>query len=200
MTLSHFTPLNSFHRGLIRSDLASFSKSCLLALILSRYPGIWQPDVPYFAIIFLESFGDKHTWGAGGSTKDRSLELAGLTQAEGLSTILHLTCTNMEQGLVDDVLQVHPDFFFFGGFSCSVLLWKGSQKAGNTKYSCPSRRSVPLHLLILHVLYYVVYKRSAARERGVDPFWSPLYSSRRSRFIYTFRARFFFLVLHRRCR
>ena len=52
------------------------------------------------------------TWGAGGSTKDRSLELAGLTQAEGLSTILHLTCTNMEQGLVDDVLQVHRDFFF----------------------------------------------------------------------------------------
>ena len=46
------------------------------------------------------------TWGAGGSTKDRSLELAGLTQVEGLNTILHLTCTNMEQGLVDDVLQV----------------------------------------------------------------------------------------------
>lgn len=52
------------------------------------------------------------TWGAGGSTKDRSLELAGLTQAEGLSTILHLTCTNMEQGLVDDVLKVHREFFF----------------------------------------------------------------------------------------
>lgn len=61
------------------------------------------------------------TWGAGGSTKDRSLELAGLTQAEGLSTILHLTCTNMEQGLVDDVLQVHRDSFF-PCFLCSVLL------------------------------------------------------------------------------
>ncbi|KAF8163498.1 methylenetetrahydrofolate reductase-domain-containing protein [Crassisporium funariophilum] len=45
------------------------------------------------------------TWGAGGSTKDRSLELAGLTQSEGLNTILHLTCTNMEKGLVDDVLK-----------------------------------------------------------------------------------------------
>ena len=56
------------------------------------------------------------TWGAGGSTKDRSLELAGLTQAEGLSTILHLTCTNMEQGLVDDVLQVHRVLFFIGFF------------------------------------------------------------------------------------
>ncbi|KAJ7632947.1 methylenetetrahydrofolate reductase-domain-containing protein [Roridomyces roridus] len=46
------------------------------------------------------------TWGAGGSTKDRSLDLAGVTQAEyGLDTILHLTCTNMEQGMVDDALK-----------------------------------------------------------------------------------------------
>lgn len=47
------------------------------------------------------------TWGAGGTTKERSLELAGLTQAEyGVDTILHLTCTNMEQGLVDETLRV----------------------------------------------------------------------------------------------
>ncbi|KAG6336321.1 hypothetical protein ID866_2770 [Astraeus odoratus] len=46
------------------------------------------------------------TWGAGGSTKDRSLDLAGVTQAEyGIDTILHLTCTNMVPGLVDDVLH-----------------------------------------------------------------------------------------------
>ncbi|KAJ7126819.1 methylenetetrahydrofolate reduct [Mycena epipterygia] len=46
------------------------------------------------------------TWGAGGSTKERSLELAGVTQADyGLDTILHLTCTNMEQGMVDDALK-----------------------------------------------------------------------------------------------
>ncbi|KAG9125481.1 hypothetical protein FRC07_007434 [Ceratobasidium sp. 392] len=45
------------------------------------------------------------TWGAGGSTRDRSLELAGFCQAgNGLDTILHLTCTNMEKGLVDEVL------------------------------------------------------------------------------------------------
>ena len=46
------------------------------------------------------------TWGAGGSTKDRSLELASLAQANGVDTILHLTCTNMEKGLVDEVLKV----------------------------------------------------------------------------------------------
>ncbi|KAF8201493.1 methylenetetrahydrofolate reductase-domain-containing protein [Pholiota molesta] len=49
------------------------------------------------------------TWGAGGSTKDRSLELAGLTQNNGLNTILHLTCTNMEMGLIDEVLKTVKD-------------------------------------------------------------------------------------------
>ncbi|KAH8117002.1 MTHFR-domain-containing protein [Phellopilus nigrolimitatus] len=46
------------------------------------------------------------TWGAGGSTKERSLDLAEITQSEyGVDTLLHLTCTNMEQGLVDDALR-----------------------------------------------------------------------------------------------
>jgi methylenetetrahydrofolate reductase (NADPH) len=47
------------------------------------------------------------TWGAGGSTRERSLELASLTQeVYGIDTILHLTCTNLEPGTVDDVLRV----------------------------------------------------------------------------------------------
>ncbi|KAF8559704.1 MTHFR-domain-containing protein [Imleria badia] len=46
------------------------------------------------------------TWGAGGSTRDRSLDLAGFTQSEyGIDTILHLTCTNMLPGMVDDALR-----------------------------------------------------------------------------------------------
>ncbi|KAF8891252.1 methylenetetrahydrofolate reductase-domain-containing protein [Infundibulicybe gibba] len=46
------------------------------------------------------------TWGAGGTTKERSLDLAGLTQKEyEIDTVLHLTCTNMEKGLVDDALR-----------------------------------------------------------------------------------------------
>ncbi|PPQ77523.1 hypothetical protein CVT25_011320 [Psilocybe cyanescens] len=49
------------------------------------------------------------TWGAGGSTKDRSLELAGLAQNGDLDTILHLTCTNMEMGLIDQVLKSAKD-------------------------------------------------------------------------------------------
>ncbi|KAG6828583.1 hypothetical protein H0H92_007373 [Tricholoma furcatifolium] len=46
------------------------------------------------------------TWGAGGSTRERSLELAGLTQTEyGVDTVMHLTCTNMERGSVDAALK-----------------------------------------------------------------------------------------------
>jgi len=46
------------------------------------------------------------TWGAGGSTKDQTLELAALTQKEyGIDTVMHLTCTNMVQGSVDDALR-----------------------------------------------------------------------------------------------
>jgi methylenetetrahydrofolate reductase (NADPH) len=46
------------------------------------------------------------TWGAGGSTADKSLELAELCQRElGLTTCLHLTCTNMSKKLVDRALE-----------------------------------------------------------------------------------------------
>lgn len=46
------------------------------------------------------------TWGAGGSTASKSLELAELCQRElGLTTCLHLTCTNMSKALVDQALE-----------------------------------------------------------------------------------------------
>ncbi|KAL6891019.1 methylenetetrahydrofolate reductase [Trichoderma longibrachiatum] len=46
------------------------------------------------------------TWGAGGSTAQKSLELAELCQRElGLTTCLHLTCTNMSQALIDQALD-----------------------------------------------------------------------------------------------
>ncbi|KAG9241582.1 methylenetetrahydrofolate reductase-domain-containing protein [Calycina marina] len=45
------------------------------------------------------------TWGAGGSTATKSLELAELCQRElGLTTCLHLTCTNMSKATVDKAL------------------------------------------------------------------------------------------------
>ena len=46
------------------------------------------------------------TWGAGGSTATKSLELAEICQRQlGLTTCLHLTCTNMSRTLVDDALE-----------------------------------------------------------------------------------------------
>ncbi len=46
------------------------------------------------------------TWGAGGSTWQRSLELAEICQRElSLTTCLHLTCTNMSRHLLDRTLE-----------------------------------------------------------------------------------------------
>lgn len=46
------------------------------------------------------------TWGAGGSTATRSLELAEVCQRQlNLTTCLHLTCTNMSRALVDNALE-----------------------------------------------------------------------------------------------
>ena len=46
------------------------------------------------------------TWGAGGCTSSRSLELAEICQRQlGLTTCLHLTCTNMKRRLVDQALE-----------------------------------------------------------------------------------------------
>lgn len=46
------------------------------------------------------------TWGAGGSTSTKSLALAELTQRQlGLTTCLHLTCTNMSRKLIDEALE-----------------------------------------------------------------------------------------------
>jgi len=46
------------------------------------------------------------TWGAGGSTATKSLELAEVCQRQlGLTTVLHLTCTNMSKKLVHETLE-----------------------------------------------------------------------------------------------
>ncbi|KAI2779534.1 MTHFR-domain-containing protein [Daldinia loculata] len=46
------------------------------------------------------------TWGAGGSTATKSLELAEICQRElNLTTCLHLTCTNMSRKLIDGALE-----------------------------------------------------------------------------------------------
>ncbi|KAI7869316.1 methylenetetrahydrofolate reductase-domain-containing protein [Spinellus fusiger] len=46
------------------------------------------------------------TWGAGGSTEERTLEICSTAQTmNGLETLMHLTCTNMEREKIDEALQ-----------------------------------------------------------------------------------------------
>ncbi|KAF9110296.1 hypothetical protein BGX27_006554 [Mortierella sp. AM989] len=46
------------------------------------------------------------TWGAGGSTFEKTTELCAVAQTvHGLETCMHLTCTNMDRGKVDDALK-----------------------------------------------------------------------------------------------
>ncbi|QRW27768.1 methylenetetrahydrofolate reductase [Rhizoctonia solani] len=67
------------------------------------------------------------TWGAGGSTRDRSLDLAAFCQAEnGLDTILHLTCTNMEKGTIDEALTTAME----KGVSTTGTSRRSSQRRG----------------------------------------------------------------------
>ena len=50
------------------------------------------------------------TWGAGGSTATRSLDLATSCQNDhGMTTCLHLTCTNMERDILDSALSKAHD-------------------------------------------------------------------------------------------
>ncbi|KAJ2705251.1 methylenetetrahydrofolate reductase 1 [Coemansia sp. IMI 203386] len=46
------------------------------------------------------------TWGAGGATAQRTLELCGMCQSVfGIETVMHLTCTNMDKAMVDRALS-----------------------------------------------------------------------------------------------
>lgn len=47
------------------------------------------------------------TWGAGGSTSEKTLDICTTAQSVyGLETVMHLTCTNMEKETLDKALKV----------------------------------------------------------------------------------------------
>ncbi|CAH6721498.1 methylenetetrahydrofolate reductase 1 [[Candida] jaroonii] len=51
------------------------------------------------------------TWGAGGSTNEKSLELASICQKNlGITTVLHLTCTNTNKEIIDNALRLAKKF------------------------------------------------------------------------------------------
>ncbi|CDH48474.1 methylenetetrahydrofolate reductase [Lichtheimia corymbifera JMRC:FSU:9682] len=54
----------------------------------------------------LEPYFVACTWGAGGSTQQRTLEVCSTAQSVyGLETLMHLTCTNMEKEKIDRALE-----------------------------------------------------------------------------------------------
>jgi len=126
------------------------------------------------------------TWGAGGSTKDRSLELASLTQGNGLTTILHLTCTNMEKGLIDDVLKVSViNVFFYNRteYSISRLLKSKVSKI----FSPYAEVSTFQYIRWYHEVILCFYRSSPWRGR-VDRIRSSVYTRCRPRILHPFRA------------
>ncbi|KAI9511116.1 methylenetetrahydrofolate reduct [Russula earlei] len=91
------------------------------------------------------------TWGAGGSTKDRTLELASLTQKEyGIDTVMHLTCTNMVQGSVDDALRAAKEV----GIQ-NILALRGDPPRGEEYW-------IPTDPRFTHALDLVSYIRSSS--------------------------------------
>ncbi|KAH9066364.1 methylenetetrahydrofolate reduct [Lactarius vividus] len=89
------------------------------------------------------------TWGAGGSTKNQTLDLASLTQKEyGIDTVMHLTCTNMMQGSVDDALRAAKDI----GIQ-NILALRGDPPRGEEYW-------IPTDPRFTHALDLVTYIRS----------------------------------------
>lgn len=49
------------------------------------------------------------TWSAGGTSSEKSLDLARAAKNLGVEVCLHLTCTNMERQKLDETLDVSGD-------------------------------------------------------------------------------------------
>lgn len=108
------------------------------------------------------------TWGAGGSTRDRTLDLAGFTQSEcGIDTILHLTCTNMLPGMVDDALRVRQ---------CSIpLLYpnKTTRMRKHVVYRTFWRSAVVSHSHFRLHIQFLLHPFHADPPRGQEH-WTPI--------------------------
>ncbi|RMZ87660.1 hypothetical protein DV736_g5120, partial [Chaetothyriales sp. CBS 134916] len=100
------------------------------------------------------------TWGAGGSTASKSIELAEVCQCQlGLPTLLHLTCTNMKKTTIDEALaaQNHGDYFCIG---C----------AGYPEGFPPETQAHPRQQSVAHDLPYLADKIEAGAQFVVCQF------------------------------
>ncbi|KAK9481241.1 methylenetetrahydrofolate reductase-domain-containing protein [Lipomyces japonicus] len=87
------------------------------------------------------------TWGAGGSTSSKSLDIATLCHKQlGLTTCLHLTCTNMDKNIIDQALAKAKQ----NGIR-NLLALRGDPPRGD-EYQIPSE-SQPFHYAVDLVKY-----------------------------------------------
>jgi methylenetetrahydrofolate reductase (NADPH) len=105
----------------------------IMCILQSLYQGFENLIPRISRLSTLNPLAISVTWGAGGSTRERSIDLAGLTQSDyGIDTILHLTCTNMVPGMVDDALRVSCFPRIFGPLNTALT---GCKSAGYSEYT-----------------------------------------------------------------
>merc|ERR1719161_2040808 len=76
------------------------------------------------------------TWGAGGSTADKTLEICiNALKYYGLNIMMHLTCTNMEVSKIKEAL----DTCKANGIR-NILALRGDPPAGVNQGKCPRSR------------------------------------------------------------
>jgi hypothetical protein len=116
-----------------KTDQVSCSSSHILVLRINSviYQGFENLVARIGRLSTAKPLAVSITWGAGGSTADRSLDLAALTQEEyGIDTIMHLTCTNMEKGSIDVALRVRV---YFHTIFVSLICFPRMPKSGESR-------------------------------------------------------------------
>lgn len=78
------------------------------------------------------------TWGAGGSSQERTMAVCATAQVvHGVETLLHLTCTNMEKQSIDEALLVSLQVGVAAAAAATHLICRKPKKpASRTSWPC----------------------------------------------------------------
>jgi hypothetical protein len=150
--------------------------------------------LPHFAELNPTSFSV--TWGAGGASPDRSLELATITQSlHGVDTELHLSCTNLTTEKADSILRVGLISYFVQ--TTNSERYTDCEGRGDSQHFCLTWRWHSLHKDCPAFVDSI--RRSSSRARTLDSIRPTLCSRHRSCQIYPGLARILVSLLHQ-CR
>lgn len=91
------------------------------------------------------------TWGAGGSTAQKSLQLAEICQRDlGLTTCMHLTCTNMSTDILDEALEGAKA----AGIR-NILALRGDPPRNDEYFETPERDGTPEFTYAIDLVKYI---------------------------------------------